>query len=251
MFGRNKPRIQEIQTTGAEWTLVVGDIHGQLSALKALHRLFLNHTPPTAARRIIAVGDLVDRGPDSCGVIDWFLSAPAGEQRLSVRGNHEMMFLDFLDQPTERHPWFRSASGLETLQSYDADAQAKVTTADLKRIATRVPPHHRAFLTGLSDILIVDKVGIVHAAIDPLRPLSQQSRDRLHLGPCLAPELARLLDLSAFPFNTLVHGHQQHAKPIDPKSPLINLDTGCYRTGTLTGLILRHDAEAEVISVQS
>ena len=251
MFGRNKPRIQEIQTTGAEWALVVGDIHGHLSALEALYRLFLNHTPPTAARRIIAVGDLVDRGPDSCGVIDWFLSAPMGEQRLSVRGNHEMMFLDFLDQPTERHPWFRSAGGLETLQSYETHTKANWATADLKRIAARVPPDHRAFLTGLPDVLIVDEVGIVHAAIDPLRPLSQQSRDRLHLGPCLAPELARLLDLSAFPFNTLVHGHQQHAKPIDPKTGLINLDTGCYRTGTLTGLILRPDGEAEVISVQS
>jgi serine/threonine protein phosphatase 1 len=248
MFGRQKPKIQYLADSETTWTLIVGDVHGQLAHLEALHRLFIARVPQTAARRTISVGDLIDRGPDTAGVLDWFLNPPEGEERLSVRGNHEVMFEDFLARPSASHAWITNAGGLETLRSYHPALDEPSLTIDLKARLAQIPTRHTLFLKGLPDLLIVDRHCIVHAAIDPLRPLEQQSNTRLHLGPCLHSRLAHLLDLSGFPFETIVHGHQPHAMPIDVSTALINLDTGCYHTGQLTGLILSPQGTEVIMS---
>jgi serine/threonine protein phosphatase 1 len=99
----------------------IGDIHGQLHQLENLVRTLWNDA---AARqepqlRIAPLGDMIDRGPDSAGVIAWMLAPPPNIEILPLRGNHEAMFLDFLKAPDPRAPWLRTG-GAETLASSNA-----------------------------------------------------------------------------------------------------------------------------------
>ena len=246
MFGQNKLTIRHIDRADADWALVVGDVHGKINQLEQLYALYREHTPADAKRCVISVGDLIDRGENSAAVIDWFLNSTSDEERLCVRGNHEVMFKSFLERPNGADRWFQDFGGRETLRSYAPDLPADAAIKDIRRAVRQVPDNHRAFLKEMADVVIFDDLCVVHAAIDPRRPLEKQSREKLHWGPCLDWNLAHLVDLSPFPFSHVVHGHEPHGRPIDPQRPAINLDTGCYKTGTLTGLILNANGSSVI-----
>ena len=247
MFGRNQLIVRQIERANSDWALIIGDIHGKFRQLELLYSRFREQTPADANRCVISVGDLIDRGEDSAAVIDWFLNSTSDEERLCVRGNHEVMFKSFLDKPNKADRWFQHFGGRETLRSYAPDLPEDAAIADIRRAVRQVPGNHRTFLKEMADVVVWGEHCVVHAAIDPRRPLEKQTRDKLHWGPSLDLNLAHLVDLSPYGFNHVVHGHEPHAREIDPQSSIINLDTGCYKTGTLSGLII-NAAGSSVIS---
>jgi serine/threonine protein phosphatase 1 len=142
--------------------LAVGDIHGCLDHLQRL----LARVEPTQADRLVFLGDYIDRGPDSRGVLDGLITLGRRFPRsVFLRGNHEQMFLDFLagrDQLT-----FIYNGGLATLESYREAA------------GVRVPKEHVDFLKGLPASFETERFIFVHAGLRPGLPLAEQREQDL------------------------------------------------------------------------
>ena len=94
-------------------TLAIGDIHGYLNALETL----VDFVSLKSDDILITVGDYVDRGPDSAGVIDWLIEKFDEGQLVPLRGNHDIMMLDALDDGEWEGGW-QSLGGDKTLDSY-------------------------------------------------------------------------------------------------------------------------------------
>lgn len=162
----------------------IPDIHGQADLLdEALARVHRDGGPDA---RIVFLGDLVDRGPDSRAVIDRILDArDAGRPWTVLRGNHDQMFLDFLDHGALQFKQVRSGlswldrrlGGAATLASYGVTE----TRGSAARQAAQeaVPQPHRAFLASLPLWHEAGDVLFVHAGIRPGVPLAEQTPEDL------------------------------------------------------------------------
>ena len=162
--------------------LAIPDIHGQKAELDRVLRL-ADAQCGTGAR-IVFLGDLVDRGPDSRGVIQTLIDGiEAGRDWIVLRGNHDQMFLDFLRAAERGEPDLRAGAGwlggnlggVETLRSYGADIPRGRT--GWRGVADSIPGRHKRFLAGLPSFHATDAHVFVHAGIRPGVPLSRQDRD--------------------------------------------------------------------------
>jgi len=242
MFFGNKPKTKRIDFTPNLQTLIIGDIHGCFDQIKLLYQQFVSQIAPESKRKIISLGDLVDRGPDSEAVIEWFLSAPRGEERLAVRGNHEIMFDEFIRSPSPQSPWL-SVGGMQTLASYsNKRLPENPSQSDVTRTVQSIPKRHVSFCRSLPDIIVLGNVCLVHAAIDPAKSVNAQPLDRLHWGPCIGPNDTNMVRFRDPTINKVVHGHEPHSRQPNLDLPVLNLDTGCYKTGVLTGLVLNQNS---------
>ena len=164
---------------------VIPDIHGQLAMLdEALLRVEHDGGPNA---RIVFLGDYVDRGPDSRGVIDRLMAGQAeGRDWITLRGNHDQMLMDFLDSGTIQNERFSNPEytwlhdrlgGVETLASYGVVASqecpnhAEAVTAVLKA--------HQAWLSELPYYHLTTELLLVHAGIIPDLPIEHQPADEL------------------------------------------------------------------------
>jgi serine/threonine protein phosphatase 1 len=142
-------------------TLAIGDIHGCLTALDALLEL----VAPAADDRLVALGDYVDRGPDSKGVLNRLIPLYDQGRLIPLRGNHDEMMID-AHRRHDRGLWL-SVGGVETLRSYGHDADDEVYD--------RVPDRHWRFLeTDCRDWFETDTHLFVHATVHPSFPLAEQ-----------------------------------------------------------------------------
>lgn len=217
---------------------VIGDIHGRLDLYEPLIGAIEEDDAVSAPAdsRVILLGDLVDRGADSAGVI---ARTRAWQQQRRVRvlaGNHEEMFLASFNKPEAlRH--FLKHGGYETLMSYGFTAK-QMQKLDLDEIfamlPTMVPASDRDYVTSFEDIIIAGDYAFVHAGIDPARPIEEQKRSDLrwirdrflnHEGPL--PKV-------------IVHGHTIFDRVMDCGNR-IGIDTGAFRSGVLTALVLEGD----------
>lgn len=166
----------------------IGDIHGQLDLLIAVHASILADMAVYGPAPVVHIGDLVDRGPDSCGVIEYRMAGQArGESWIVLKGNHDRMFTLFLDDPSAQDPglrreysWLHPAlGGAATLASYGVHAPADRPLAPVHADAVNaVPPAHRNWLKALPAMHRLGDVVFVHAGIRPGVPLeSQQEND--------------------------------------------------------------------------
>jgi serine/threonine protein phosphatase 1 len=132
-------------------TFIIGDIHGCAATLR---RLVGDSLRPLPADRIYLLGDLIDRGPDSRGVLDYiFELRERGLSVSSVRGNHEEMCLQAGDDQFSMALWTANG-GLATLESFQADGPGDI-------------PHlYRAFLGSLPLYIQLDDFVIVHAGLN-------------------------------------------------------------------------------------
>ncbi len=143
-------------------TLAIGDIHGCLTALKTL----ADHAEFSDSDTIITVGDYVDRGPDSRGVLDFLLDLHERSDLIALRGNHEEMMLRARDSATGFEN-FLCVGGWQTLQSYGAylpDQEA----LDI------IPDEHWDFLEALHPYHETQQDILVHANLIPGLPLAEQ-----------------------------------------------------------------------------
>jgi serine/threonine protein phosphatase 1 len=200
-------------------TLAIGDIHGCLVALEAL----LDAAGPAEEDRLITLGDYVDRGPDSRGVLDRLVALYEAGHVIPLRGNHdEMMLLSRYDL-AERGMWLRFG-GVQTLLSYGHTAGDDVY--DL------VPERHWRFLEhDLRNWYETPTHLFVHASAHPGVPLEEQDSYVL-LWQRLDEPVAHVSG------KVLVCGHtrQEVGLPLDLGSTVC-IDTGIYEEdGWLTCL---------------
>lgn len=213
----------------------VGDIHGRLDLFEALVAAIDadDAALPAADTTVILLGDLIDRGPDSAGVI---AAARALQARRKVRiltGNHEEMFLQsFSKIEVLRH--FLRHGGRETILSYGVSA-AEYTAATLDEVqaitARAVPQADIAFLEGFEDLIEIGDYAFVHAGIEPGKPLAEQKTGDLRW--IREPFLSHKDDHGRM----IVHGHTID-KAVQLRTNRIGIDTGAYIHGLLTTLCL-------------
>ena len=143
--------------------IAIGDIHGCANTLDVL----LDRVAPAEDDHLIFVGDYIDRGPDSKGVLDTLIDLGSRTQLVGILGNHEEMMLDVLHHGVAHHSWLQYG-GVETLDSYGF-------RGDLDFL----PPAHQDFLDCLGDYYISGDYFFTHAAYNPDLPLDEQEIEML------------------------------------------------------------------------
>jgi serine/threonine protein phosphatase 1 len=144
-------------------TLAIGDIHGCARALAAL----LAAVDPAPEDRIVALGDYVDRGPDSRGVLEMLLALHATGRLVALRGNHEQMMLDARRGGEDFRLWL-ACGGARTLASYGVAVPTLAALDD-------IPERHWSFIEDeLVDFYEEEGHFFVHANAYPDVPLAEQ-----------------------------------------------------------------------------
>ena len=213
----------------------VGDIHGRLDLFEALIAAIEEDdaSASPAETTVILLGDLVDRGPDSAGVV---ARAREWQHRRKVRilaGNHEEMFLKSFEK-IEMLRHFLRFGGRETVLSYGID-RATYQGASVEEVQAMmeraVPAEDRRFIEGFEDMIAIGDYLFVHAGIAPDVPIEEQRRQDLRW--IREPFLSHEGRFGAI----VVHGHTICDDPEDCGNR-IGVDTGAYISGRLTALVL-------------
>ena len=222
-----------------ERVYAVGDVHGRLDLFTALiAAIEADDARREAARTtLILLGDLVDRGPDSAGVVAAARALAARRAVRAVAGNHEEMLLEGLEK-TEVLREFLRHGGRETVLSYGMDRAAyDVATVSEVQAALRalMPREDRNFLSAFEDQIVIGGYLFVHAGIHPGVALGDQVAE--HLRWIREPFLSH--GDSHGPM--IVHGHTI-SDTVQHRTNRIGIDTGAYCLGPLTALGLEGTA---------
>jgi len=211
-----------------ERLLAIGDIHGYLDNLTRL----LDIVQPTEKDLVVFLGDYIDRGPDSCGVIDKLTEFERRHPHtLFLRGNHEQLLLDVVDfsQPDDYLLFLQNGGG-STLESYGGELR-NIPAEHIEFIRTTklYYQHHAEIIDPDSGTHKLRKFVFVHAGVRPQVALEKQSREDL-LGI-----RAQFLD-SKYPLgeSIIVHGHTP-SEDVPGEIPYrIPLDSGVYLKGVIS-----------------
>lgn len=216
----------------------VGDIHGRADLLAQLQKAIAADAAQheEARNTVVYLGDYVDRGPDSAGVIDLVLDAsPAGGGFVALKGNHEEMMQRFLEDLSIGRTWV--LNGCEaTLRSYGVAPPGLFGgRADFARAQVdfnaRLPARHRAFLDRLALTHLEGDYLFVHAGVRPGVPLEhQRAEDLLWIRD-------EFLYSKADFGKVVIHGHSIAREP-EQRANRVGIDTGAYASGRLTCLAL-------------
>jgi serine/threonine protein phosphatase 1 len=214
----------------------IGDIHGRLDLLDQL--LFRIEADERARRggartQLIFLGDLVDRGPDSAGVVQRALELKqSGRAVRFLMGNHEEVFLKALKGSLEGLRFFVKIGGRATILSYGFTAE-EYDRLDydelLPALIARVPVEHISFLETFENQIAVGDYLFVHAGIRPRVPLEQQT------GGDLRWIRSEFLDYRGDHGAVVVHGHTI-TDEVQELPNRIGIDTGAFASGRLTAL---------------
>ena len=212
----------------------VGDVHGRSDLLDVLLAMIAEDAATSAADRrvVVFLGDYVDRGADSRGVVDRLAAGPPeGFAWVCLRGNHEDMMLSFMADRSLGPAWMRNG-GLPTLTSYLGPEAERMDLAELQRaLIAALPTRHLEFLKTLSLTHYEGDYLFVHAGVRPGVALSRQSpADLLWIRD-------PFLDSQASHGKVVVHGHSIDWRPVE-RPNRIGIDTGAFTTGHLTALAL-------------
>ncbi|SEA30073.1 metallophosphoesterase [Rubrimonas cliftonensis] len=216
----------------------IGDVHGRLDLLRARHAAIATDLVrrPVRAFRVIHLGDYVDRGPDSAGVIAALIEFCRDGDGVCLAGNHDVWMLRFLAKPTAANSAWTDFGGVETLISYGVSPYARgmglrPLKALGKDLRAALPPEHEAFLRGLRACERHGDYFFAHAGVRPGRALERQSLS--DLTEIREPFLSEQGDFGA----VVVHGHTVTPEPC-VKPNRIGIDTKAYASGVLTCLVL-------------
>jgi serine/threonine protein phosphatase 1 len=196
-------------------TIAIGDIHGCARALAAL----IEAVDPRPQDTIVALGDYVDRGADSKGVLEQLIELARRTTLVPLVGNHEEMLLAVRQDPNQLEPWLRFG-GVATLDSYGSLSIGAI------------PDDHFAFLESCRLIHESDRHFFVHANYAPDVPLDQQNAETLvwlsMRDSVPTPHVSGKVALVG-------HTPQKDGEVLD-LGHLKCLDTGCCYGGWLTAL---------------
>ncbi len=245
---RPRPLPVRAKVPAGERFYAIGDIHGRSDLFAALIDGIERDDcgGGQIQSTVVLLGDLVDRGPDSAGVIELAMQWQAGRAVELLVGNHEEMFLDsFDDEAVLRH--FLRHGGRETVLSYGVDPRAyeEATLAELQSLMREaVPEAHQKYLASGKDHLVAGDYLFVHAGIAPGVPLCDQKQH--HLRWIREP----FLDHAEPHGHFVVHGHTI-TEGVDIRTNRLGIDTGAYRTGRLTALVLEGEERRLIQAVET
>lgn len=225
----------------------IGDIHGHLDLLLAAQALVAADREATGDRDapLVHVGDLVDRGPDSAGVIAHLMDGQqAGQPWVVLKGNHDRMFVQFLNDPQVNDPGLRAEyswlhpriGGAGTLASYGVHAPADRPVAAVHADAqSAVPRAHRDYLDALPAHFAHGGALFVHAGIRPGVALPAQSEtDLIWIRH-------DFLDFAGRHPWLVVHGHTAIKAPRHYGNRL-NIDSSAAYGGPVSAVVVEGDA---------
>jgi len=236
-------------TISGERIYAIGDVHGRLDLLqKMLDRIgaHSDERPAPRALHLVFLGDLVDRGPDSAGVLALVhdLQRRNG-QVLALMGNHEEAMVQALDGDEDMLRTWLAVGGMETLASFDVapPQPGEPSRAFLRRARRAIPAPWLSWLAGLPLSAESGDYFFAHAGVRPGIPLHRQARrDLLWIREDFLEDPR---DHGA----VVVHGHSV-TRTADRRANRIGIDTGAYRSGTLTAIYLEDDRQ-EILSVSA
>ncbi|MCX8571865.1 metallophosphoesterase family protein [Aminobacter sp. MET-1] len=224
----------------------IGDTHGHLELLAEMHARIAQEIirDRPADWRIIHLGDLVDRGPDSRGVIEFLIAATARDSRnIVLTGNHDVGFLDFLANP-DPEGLFARFGGVETASSYGVSLGLDNVTslqASHAQLVRSVPESHVRFLRGLPYSASFGDFFFCHAGVRPEVPLERQDpQDLIWIRK-------EFLNYPGLHPKVVIHGHTPQAEP-EVMANRVNVDTGVYYSGALSAFVI-DGADKRLISV--
>lgn len=213
----------------------MGDIHGRADLLRDL----LTRIESDAAERgpaevrLMFLGDYIDRGPDSPGVLDILMNKPGWAYSLTcLRGNHENALLTFLLDPYAARYWL-DWGGLATIRAYGVAPSSDLDDMSWQ-LGRAVPERHRAFLRRMPIKETLGDYFFVHAGVDPDKPFDEQ--DEFTLTTIREP----FLDCHRRLEKIVVHGHTISTEA-ELLSWRIGIDTGAYASNHLTAVGLEGD----------
>lgn len=221
----------------------IGDIHGHLEKLEAAHALIAEDRARCGDQDapVVHIGDLVDRGPNCKGVIQYLIDGQArGENWVVLKGNHDRMMEMFLrehpmvdTQLLIDHNWLHPRiGGIDTLASYGVDVPDGVRTYQLHpKARAAVPESHRDYLANLPSHYRLGDLYFAHAGIRPGVPLDQQTEDDL----CWIRK--EFYDSAADHGPLIVHGHT----PVDAVTHYgnrLNIDTGAGHGKAISAVVI-------------
>jgi serine/threonine protein phosphatase 1 len=203
--------------------LVIGDIHG---CLKTLKQLMEQKIRPETGDTLYFVGDYIDRGPDSKGVLDYLTGlTAAGYQMVFIRGNHEEMLIESFSSEVYFHPWMYNGGGM-TLESFGLSREQYLLLPGDKKL----PPKYLKFLNQTTYYVELDKAFIVHAGFNFTDDNPFHDLD--------AMIWSRNFNYDRFKAKgkPVIHGHTPtdldsiRRTLFDSKRELVNIDAGCVYT---------------------
>lgn len=246
LFASGTASHRNARVPDGERLYVIGDIHGRLDLFRALRDAIEDDdtAQPPGETTVILLGDLVDRGPDSAGVVK---SARKWGESRKVRylaGNHEEMFLQsFEDREILRH--FLKHGGKETILSYGLDRKtySRMKMSELQEVMKEaVPKRDRKFLASFEDMIVIGDYVFVHAGINPKLALDEQKPSDLRW-------IRERFLKHEEPFShVVVHGHTIFEE-MEHRKHRIGIDTGAFRTGRLTALVLEGTSRRTIQAV--
>ncbi|WP_029625229.1 metallophosphoesterase family protein [Sphingomonas sp. PAMC 26605] len=215
----------------------VGDIHGRRDLLDAMLDSIREDivSRPIGSAVMVFLGDLIDRGPDSAGVVERLLTLGDDPARgLFLLGNHEEVLLRVLaGEPGLAYDWLEYG-GAACAESYGVAAsmlQAMDEARIARTLAAAIPTEHVAFLEMFGDTVRFGDYLLAHAGIRPGVPIdAQQPQDlRWIREPFLS-------DPHDHGFK-VIHGHTI-SNGVEQRANRIGIDTGAYRSGVLSAAVV-------------
>lgn len=218
----------------------IGDVHGRDDLLDVLLKnITTDAAGLSSAKRplLIFLGDLVDRGDSSAGVVERVLKTEAegAFEVVCLIGNHEEALLRFIQNPLSVNGWLKHG-GVETLASYghpNASPNMGANALEVmgKAFLASLPPTHLSLFLNLQRYLVVGDYLFVHAGVKPGVPLAEQhDRDLFWIR-------RPFLEHAAPSEHIVVHGHTPAEGP-ELLTGRIGIDTGAYASGVLTAIRL-------------
>lgn len=216
----------------------VGDVHGRLDLLLEMERLIAEDARTArSATRIVMLGDYIDRGPDSAGVVAHLAERRRIDGRITLRGNHETYPLEAIGDAEVMVRWL-DFGGREALRSWGVEVDAIGEASILANapeiaaaIAERIPAEHMAFLR---ETALMHRAGdylFVHAGVRP--GLALDAQDPTDLLTIRKPFHGFDGDLGV----VVVHGHTPGSEPVI-RPNRVCIDTKAFASGRLTCLVM-------------
>ena len=236
-----RPAPAAASVPAGERVYAVGDIHGRLDLLdNLLAQIDADDAArPPARTTIVFLGDLVDRGPESKGVVQRLLDlSRKGRDCRFLKGNHEEVFVEAAAGEEQAARMLVRMGGRATALSYgipESEYAGLSFAALAERLAVLVPPEHRRFLDAFEPTVRIGDYLFVHAGIRPGVSIEEQSWEDL----CWMrnPFLSHKGSFGPM----VVHGHTVTPE-VDERPNRIGIDTGAYRSGRLTAIGLEGEA---------
>jgi serine/threonine protein phosphatase 1 len=240
MFKRRNRQDRGPHTPRGYRAYAVGDIHGRLDLLDQLLAAIEKDVERSPARKSVLVflGDLIDRGPDSRGVVERLRTYHHPRlQPYFLAGNHEEVLLRLLAGERGILDSWLKFGGAECLRSYGTDPASLAGLSErdaLALIQKAIPANHARFVASFADTLRLGDYLFVHAGIRPGIELALQSQNDLRWirSPFLECEENHGM--------LVVHGHTI-TDGIDERRNRVGIDTGAYRTGILTAMAMEDE----------